>query len=53
METMSIILAVSAKLSEDKMPIEMNTTTWFVIGVFVAILLFIYLTYTLIKPEKF
>jgi len=51
METLNILLAVQAL--QNKMPVEMNTTTWFVIGTVVALLLFIYLLFTLIKPEKF
>ena len=52
METLNILLTVQA-MSHDKMPMEMNSTTWFVIGIVVALLLFIYLLFTLIKPEKF
>ena len=53
METLSIILSVPAALQQQKAAMEMNSTTWFVIGAVVALLLFVYLTFTLIKPEKF
>jgi K+-transporting ATPase KdpF subunit len=33
--------------------VEVNTTTGYVIGAIVALLIFGYLFYTLIKPEKF
>lgn len=32
---------------------EMNSSTWYVIGAIVALLLLIYLVIALIKPEKF
>jgi K+-transporting ATPase KdpF subunit len=51
METLTILLATS--VSQNKTPMEMNSTTWFVTGIVVALLLFVYLTFTLIKPEKF
>ena len=53
METLSILLATSTAMSRDTMPMEMNSTAWFVTGTIVALLLFVYLIYTLIKPEKF
>ena len=33
--------------------IEMNSSTWYVIGAIVAVLLLIYLVIALVKPEKF
>jgi len=53
METLSILLSVPASMAQHKMPLEMNSTTWFIIGSVVALFLFVYLTFTLIKPEKF
>jgi len=53
METLTILLATSTAMSQDKTPMEMNSTAWFVTGTVVALLLFAYLIYTLIKPEKF
>jgi K+-transporting ATPase KdpF subunit len=32
---------------------EMNTSTGYVIGGIIALLIFVYLLYSLIKPEKF
>jgi K+-transporting ATPase KdpF subunit len=34
-------------------PFEMNTSTGYVIGGIIALLIFAYLLYSLIKPEKF
>jgi K+-transporting ATPase KdpF subunit len=50
---MNIFLVVPASLPQDKMPIEMNSYTWYVIGAIVAFLLLMYLVISLIKPEKF
>ena len=50
---MSIFLVVPASTAQSSMPMEMNSTTWYVIGAIVAILLLIYLVLALIKPEKF
>jgi K+-transporting ATPase KdpF subunit len=32
---------------------EMNTSTGYIIGGIIALLIFVYLLYSLIKPEKF
>ena len=53
MESLNIILSVSTSLQQHKAAMDMNSTTWFIIGALVALLLFVYLTFTLIKPEKF
>ena len=53
MEILTILLATSTAMSQDKTSMEMNSTAWFVTGTVVALLLFVYLTVTLIKPEKF
>jgi K+-transporting ATPase KdpF subunit len=34
-------------------PVEMNTSSGYLIGAVIALLLFGYLLYSLIKPEKF
>jgi K+-transporting ATPase KdpF subunit len=51
--TMNILLAVPTSLPQAKIPMEMNSTSWYVIGAIVAFLLLIYLFMALIKPEKF
>jgi K+-transporting ATPase KdpF subunit len=50
---MNIFLSVPAPSLQKNMPVEMNSNTWFVIGLVVAILLLIYLVIALINPEKF
>ncbi|MGD0710480.1 MAG: K(+)-transporting ATPase subunit F [Bacteroidales bacterium] len=50
---MSIFLAVPAPTPQNSMPMEMNSNTWFAIGLVVAILLLIYLVIAMVKPEKF
>lgn len=32
---------------------NMNSFAWYVIGLFISLLILIYLIYTLIKPDKF
>jgi K+-transporting ATPase KdpF subunit len=49
---MNIFLAVPASATQST-PMEMNSTTWYVIGAIVAILMLIYLILALVKPEKF
>jgi K+-transporting ATPase KdpF subunit len=41
------ILLVTSK------PLEMNISSWYIIGAIIALMIFGYLLYTLIKPEKF
>jgi len=50
---MNIFLIVPASSPKNNMPMEMNSTSWFVIGAIVAFLLLIYLIIALVKPEKF
>ena len=50
---MNIFLVVQPPAAQNNMPMEMNSNTWFVIGLVVAILLLIYLIIAMVKPEKF
>lgn len=50
---MNIFLVVQPRAAQNNMPMEMNSNTWFAIGLVVAILLLIYLIIALVKPEKF
>jgi len=50
---MNIFLVVPASTTQSNTPMEMNSSTWFIIGGIVALLLLIYLIIALINPEKF
>ena len=50
---MNMILVVPSSASDDKIPMQMNTDSWLLVGVIIAILLLIYLIFSLIKPDKF
>jgi K+-transporting ATPase KdpF subunit len=44
---------IATILSGSTNPVEMNSSTGYVIGAIIALLLLGYLIYSLIKPEKF
>jgi K+-transporting ATPase KdpF subunit len=46
-------LAVPTSLSDKQMQMEMNSKSWFALGIIIAFLLLVYLVLTLIKPKKF
>ncbi|MEI6823737.1 MAG: K(+)-transporting ATPase subunit F [Bacteroidota bacterium] len=47
------LVAIAPELSKDTTPMQMNTDSWLLVGVIIAILLLIYLIISLIKPDKF
>ena len=48
-----LLVIVPVPLQQDKIPTEMNSISWFLIGAIVAVLLLVYLVIALVKPEKF
>jgi len=50
---MNMILVVPSSASDGNTPMQMNTDSWLLVGVIIAILLLIYLIFSLIKPDKF
>jgi K+-transporting ATPase KdpF subunit len=54
MKTMNFILGmVPSAMESGSKTVEMNSFAWYAIGALIALFLFAYLIYALIKPEKF
>jgi K+-transporting ATPase KdpF subunit len=54
MKTMNFILGVvSPAIDGGSKTSEMNSLAWYAFGALIALFIFAYLMYSLIKPEKF
>jgi len=54
MKTINFIIGiVPSALDSGTKTVEMNSVAWYAVGALIALLLFGYLLYSLIKPEKF
>ena len=50
---MNTLFVLCENIPIKKIPIQMNSTSWLIIGSIIALFILIYLIITLIKPEKF
>lgn len=53
MKSISYILVIAKDAVKVTSPVEMNSQVWYIIGAVIGFLLLGYLTYVLLKPEKF
>jgi K+-transporting ATPase KdpF subunit len=53
MKSISSILVIAKDAVKSTSPVEMNSLVWYIIGAAIGFLLLGYLTYVLLKPEKF
>jgi len=50
---MNVFLVITVAVPQDQLTARMNSATWLAIGAIIALLLFVYLVISLVKPEKF